>query len=130
MENKKGQLIWNSGSLFNPFAVSFPLMEKPGSWFTPVKCLKNTFERVILYIKMQVNYLHLYLKCSSSSGVFHTFYKYKSTTWFLHNRNIGRKWVNSFSIPQSPCSIDAISFLLLLLTVYLNYSFILEFIYK
>ena len=103
MENNKSQLRWKSGSLFNPFAANFPLMEKPGSWFTPAKCLKNTFERVIFYIKMQVNYLHLYLKCSSSSGVFHTFHKHKSTTWFLHNRNIGLKWVNSFSIPQDWC---------------------------
>ena len=37
-------------------------MEKPGSWFLLVKCLKNTCGRVTFYSNV---------KCHSSTGVFH-----------------------------------------------------------
>ena len=43
---------------------------------------------------MQVDDLHLYLKSHSSTGVFQTFCYQKPTNWFLHQWNIGRKWVN------------------------------------
>ena len=36
----------------------------------------------------------LYLKCHSFKGVFQTFCQEKPTTWFLRERNIGRKWLN------------------------------------
>ena len=39
------------------------------------------------------NDLYLYLKCHSSTGVFHAFCKKKPTTWFQHKWNIGLKWV-------------------------------------
>ena len=32
------------------------------------------------------------LKIHSSTGVFQTFCQEKPATWFLHKRNIGRKW--------------------------------------
>ena len=40
-------------------------MDKPGSWFLLAKCLKNTCD---IYVKMQVDDVHLYLKCYSSKG--------------------------------------------------------------
>ena len=30
----------------NPFSTNVSLTDKPGSWFLPVKCLKNTCGRV------------------------------------------------------------------------------------
>ena len=45
-------------------------MEKPGKRFLLTKCVKNTRGRVTFYVKMQVDGLHLYLKCHSSTGVF------------------------------------------------------------
>ena len=41
-------------------------MDKPGGWFVLAKCLKNTCGR-------EVQDLHLYLKCHSSTRVFQTF---------------------------------------------------------
>ena len=46
----------------NLFQANVPLMEKQGGWFLLAKCVKN-----------MVMDLHLYLKCQSSTGVFHTF---------------------------------------------------------
>ena len=40
--------------------------------FTSKMC-GNTCGRVTFHVKMQVIDLHLYLKCHSSTGVFHTF---------------------------------------------------------
>ena len=51
---------------------------------------------------MQVDDLHLYLKCHCSAGVFQTFSWEKPTTWFLHKCNIGRKWVGMY-IPIPYC---------------------------
>ena len=48
-------------------------------------------------VNMQVDDLHLYLKCHSSADVFQTFDQQKPTTWFILKWNIGRKWVNSLS---------------------------------
>ena len=45
-------------------------MEKLGVWFLLAKCVKTTCGRVTFYIKIQVIYPHLYLKCYSWTGVF------------------------------------------------------------
>ena len=58
----------------NPFLTNAPFMEKPGSWFLLAKCD-----------------LHLYLKCHSSIGVFHTFRYQEPSNWFVHVWNIGKK---------------------------------------
>ena len=57
----------------NPFSTNVLLMQKPGSWFLLVKCLKNTCGKVTFSVKMQVDDLHLYLKCHSSTGAFQNF---------------------------------------------------------
>ena len=57
----------------NPFSTNVLLMQKPGSWFLLVKCLKNTCGKVTFSVKMQVDDLHLYLKCHSSTGFFKHF---------------------------------------------------------
>ena len=87
----------NSGNLLlDPFTANFLLMEKPGSWFTLAKSMKSTRGRVTFYIKMQVNYLHLYLKCHSSTGIFPRFYWCKSSTWFLHHRTLAANGLRIF----------------------------------
>ena len=43
----------------HPFSTNAPLMDKPGSSFSPVKYLKNTCGRVTSKVKMQVFDLHL-----------------------------------------------------------------------
>ena len=35
-------------NILNPFSTNAPLTDKPGSWFSLAKCLKNTCGRVIL----------------------------------------------------------------------------------
>ena len=79
---------------------------KPGSWFTLAKCMKWNRGRVTFYIKIQVNYLHVYLKGHSSTGLFHTLYWLKSSIWLLHNSShrdqIMPRWgrvsvINAFS---------------------------------
>ena len=87
------QLEPNSNVLINPFSINVPFMQKPCSWFLIAKRLKNFCGRVTFYIKMHVDDMHRYLKCHSSTGVFQTFCQQKPTTWFIHNQNIGRKWV-------------------------------------
>ena len=57
----------------NLFSPNVPFMDKPGSLFLLAKCLKNTCGRVTFLVKMQVDDLHLYVKCHSSTGVFETF---------------------------------------------------------
>ena len=36
----------NVASYIKPFSTNVPLMDKPGNWFSPAKCLKNTCGRV------------------------------------------------------------------------------------
>ena len=55
------------------FQANVPLMEKPGVWFLLTKCMKNTCLRVTLYVKMQVDEFHVYLKCHFFTAVFYTF---------------------------------------------------------
>ena len=57
----------------NPFSTNVPITGKPGSLFLLAKCLKNTCGRVTFLVKMQVDDLHLYVKCHSSTGVIETF---------------------------------------------------------
>ena len=59
----------------NPFLGNVPLTDKLGNWFLVAKCLKNTCGEVTFWAIMQVNDLHLYLKCHSSAGVFHELIK-------------------------------------------------------
>ena len=40
--------------LVNQFSTNVSLMQKPGSWFSLAKCLKNTYGRVTFEVKMQV----------------------------------------------------------------------------
>ena len=40
---------------FNPFSTNVPIMEKPGSWSLPVKCVKIIYGRVTFKLKMQVH---------------------------------------------------------------------------
>ena len=58
---------------FRPFSTNVPLMDKPGSWFLLAQCLKNTCGRVAFSVKMQVNDLHRYWKCHSSTVFFKHF---------------------------------------------------------
>ena len=45
--NKTGSLDIRYGTIqINPFSTNVPLTDKPGSWFLPAKCLKNTYGRV------------------------------------------------------------------------------------
>ena len=76
--------------LLNPFSTNVPLMQKLVSCFLLAKCLRNTCGRVTFLVNMQVDDLHLYLKCHSSTDVFQTFYRQKPTTWFILKWNIGR----------------------------------------
>ena len=46
LRNYKVNLSKRKVSYFNPFSTNVPLMDKPGSWFFPEKCLKNTCGRV------------------------------------------------------------------------------------
>ena len=56
-----------------PFSTNVPPMQKPGRRFFLAKCVKNNCGRATFYVKMQVDDLHLYLKCHSSTGVLQTF---------------------------------------------------------
>ena len=52
----------------NPFSINVPIMDKPGSWLLPAKCLKKQlWKSDILLVK---------------------------TNYLVPGSNIGRKWVN------------------------------------
>ena len=58
--------------VINLFSTSIPFMWKPGSYFLLAKCLKTPLEKC-LKTPVQVDELHLYLKCHSSIVDFQIF---------------------------------------------------------
>ena len=58
--------------LLTYFRPVFHLCEKPGSYFLLAKCLKTPLEKC-LKTPVQVDELHLYLKCHSSIVDFQIF---------------------------------------------------------
>ena len=74
-------------TIHEPIPANALIMEEPGSWFLVAKCVKHLWKSDILS-KVQVEDLHLYLKCHYSIGAFHRFCWYYPSAFF-HKWNIG-----------------------------------------